>query len=189
MASESQIEQPTQRSHELEVKAKALQEKLSKLKIPVRWKDGRVEMKDLKFNDRYVDEYTNATLPHELICDAIADEVLYFCNNVLVGVPMEEAMADKGGHIVGGRWVLCNKQDTCNPKMQREIRGPGGERWWRSKLCSLCCYTSVRMQAGTLHFVGPRTSAEWQGSQDPLLRCAKGILQWCASSAHLCEVA
>ena len=73
-------------------------------------------MRELKYNDSYKDEHTNAVLPQELNCKAIADELMYFCNHVLVDVPYEDAAADPQGHIVGGRWVLCNKQDASNPK-------------------------------------------------------------------------
>ena len=40
----------------------------------------------------------------------------YVCDQVLEGVPIDEAKRDPESHIVGGRWVLCNKQDDLDPK-------------------------------------------------------------------------
>ena len=48
------------------------------------------------------------------------DELSYFCEHVLEGVSLKEAMAS-GGKLVNCRWVNCNKQDTQNPKVRGRL--------------------------------------------------------------------
>ena len=49
---------------------------------------------------------------------AMQEELAYFCDKVWVGVPLNEALADKDGKIIGSRWVNCNKNDINDPDVR-----------------------------------------------------------------------
>ena len=51
MANAANTDQDMHMTKELDIKRKALQEKLGKLQIPFRWRDGTLEMRELKYND------------------------------------------------------------------------------------------------------------------------------------------
>ena len=97
------------------MKARELEEKMSKASISFRHADGRRVSLKPQWKSCYNDEYTNEELPLPFIQEAMLDELLYFCDHVLVGVPASEAAA-KGAPVIGTRWVNCSKQDRGNPK-------------------------------------------------------------------------
>ena len=103
-------------SVQAKARAEEIRSKLHRLKVPFKHHDGRVEYLSLKFRDSYRDEYTNDVLPHDHLCEAIADEVQYLCKEVLEGVPIEQAKQDPDHILVGGRWINSNKEDMENPK-------------------------------------------------------------------------
>ena len=65
------------------------------------------------------------------IREAMFDELDYLCREVIVGVKMEDALADPDHVLVSGRWVNCNKADSQSPKCRgryvAQEANPGGE--------------------------------------------------------------
>ena len=71
--------------------------------------------------DRYLDEYTREPLPIDMLRDAMHDEVAWLNEHVWLGVPEEEARAEKDAIIVGTRWVNCNKGDSAAPDVRARL--------------------------------------------------------------------
>ena len=67
------------------------------------------------FKEVYEDQYTLEDLPMGHARLAMKEKLEYFCDNVRVGVPMAEALADPDGKVIGSRWVKCNKNDINDP--------------------------------------------------------------------------
>ena len=88
------------------------------LSVKCKYKSGRTESTKLKFKDSYRDEYTNEELPLGEVRLAMLDELEYFCDKVWVLVPMEEALNDEDGKVIGSRWVNCNKNDINDPDVR-----------------------------------------------------------------------
>ena len=53
--------------------------------------------------------------------DAMLDELDYFNNVVWTAVPLEDAVKDTSGKIIGTRWVLRNKQDASEPDVRARL--------------------------------------------------------------------
>ena len=69
--------------------------------VTIRMGDGSQRSVPLAFKDVYMDEYTSRPLPHGHICAAMADEIKYLMDHVLVVVPASEAQSDPGHKLVG----------------------------------------------------------------------------------------
>ena len=54
-------------------------------------------------------------MPDAAIRAAITDELKYFNKHVWVGVDLSEARMDKGGKLLNGMFVFCNKGDLASP--------------------------------------------------------------------------
>ena len=92
--------------------AKAETENLS---VKCKYRSGKVTTTNLTFKQSYKDEYTNEELPMGDVRLAMLDELEYFCDKVWELVPMEQALADPDGKVIGFRWINCNKNDINNP--------------------------------------------------------------------------
>ena len=99
-------------------RAEDLKADTKKLQVRFKHRTGRVDPVNLAFKESYKDEYTNEELPMGHVRLARQEELEYFCDNVWVGVPIEEAMADTEGKIIGSRWVNCNKDDMHEPDVR-----------------------------------------------------------------------
>ena len=99
-------------------RAEDLKTDTEKLQVKFKHKKGRVESLPLTFNNFYKDEYTQEELPMGDVRLAMQEELAYFCDKVWVGVPLNEALADKDGKIIGSRWVNCNKNDINDPDVR-----------------------------------------------------------------------
>ena len=99
-------------------RAEDMKNEAHNLQVRFKHKTGRVEPTNLVFKDAYKDEYTNEELPMEHVRVAMQEELAYFCDKVWVGVPIEEALADTDGKIIGSRWVNCNKNDIHDPDVR-----------------------------------------------------------------------
>ena len=89
--------------------------------IKFKYADGRVTTQKLQFKAEYKDEYTGEILPSAHIHKGIVDELAYFCDKVLLGVPMSEALADGTGKVIPCRWVNCNKNDAADPDVRARL--------------------------------------------------------------------
>ena len=80
--------------------------------------DGRSYEKKLGdcFKETYYDECTVEQLPHDLIKEAMCNDMKYVGELVWDLCTTQEAHQDTGAIIVGGRWVLRNKGDAQKPK-------------------------------------------------------------------------
>lgn len=67
---------------------------------------------------KYVDEYTQETLPMDLAQDAMYNEIEYFANNVIEIIGTNDIKTFKDPKSLGGRWVSANKSDQQNPKVR-----------------------------------------------------------------------
>ena len=73
------------------------------------------------FKEQYRDEYTNEILPRSWVEAAIQVELNYFNENVWTGVPLQDALNDPDGKLVGCRWVVCNKNDINSPDIRARL--------------------------------------------------------------------
>ena len=99
-------------------RAEDLKVETHNLQVRFKHKNGRIDPTNLVFKDAYKDEYTNEELPMEHVRVAMQEELEYCCDKVWVGVPIEEALADTDGKIIGSRWVNCNKNDIHDPDVR-----------------------------------------------------------------------
>ena len=99
-------------------RAKDLEEETKNLHVKVKCKSGKVDTLRLNFKEAYKDEYTQEYLPIGHVRTAMQEELDYFCDKVWVAVPLEEAMADPEGKVIGSRWVNCNKNDVNDPDVR-----------------------------------------------------------------------
>ena len=80
----------------------------------------QVDFEDSDFKSQYVDEYTGEVLKHELIKEAIVEELKYFCEKEVWMIEDMSVMKSLAEHVfVNCRWVLCDEgaryegQDRC----------------------------------------------------------------------------
>ena len=88
------------------------------LSVKCKYRSGKVATTNLTFKQSYKDEYTNEELPMGDVRLAMLDELDYFCDKVWDLVPMEQALADPDGKVIGSRWTNCNKNDINNPDVR-----------------------------------------------------------------------
>ena len=88
-----------------------------------RFADGSSKVASLEenFKSCYYDEYTRG---HYL---SRISRVLCWTNSTILmtssglGVPLQQALTDKEGKVIGTRWVLCNKQDASDPDVRARL--------------------------------------------------------------------
>ena len=73
------------------------------------------------FKEVYLDEYTREPLPHELVCQAIREELEYFNSRVWELADVKAVMADRESKVVRTRWVICNKGDADEPDIRARL--------------------------------------------------------------------
>ena len=86
----------------------------------VAWIGGKQQEDTLgqQFKPVYRNEYTGEALDQALVEAAIADEMKHFNQKVWHLATRDDAERFEDKIVVGGRWVVCNKGGTLNPKIR-----------------------------------------------------------------------
>ena len=71
--------------------------------------------------EQYRDEYTNESLPRPWVESAIHEELNYFNERVWHAVPLQQALDDPDGKIIGSRWIISNKNDMNDPDIRARL--------------------------------------------------------------------
>ena len=81
-----------------------------------------MDFEDTHFKRQYLDEYTGDILQHDLIKEAIVEELKYFCEKEVWMLEDISKMKEIAGHIfVRSRWVVSNKGDVDEPDMRARL--------------------------------------------------------------------